>query len=362
MDFTLDETHEAVRDLAREILRSATPGADDGLDRSTWKALADAGLVGIALGEDVGGGGLDLLAQHLLLVEVGRAAAVVPAWPCLSLGATSIDRHGSESLRSRVLPGVSAGTSLVTAALTDAEPAPLTTPRVTALPDSGGWRVSGTKTVVPLLTVADALLVSVTGPDGTMVVAIDLDAEGVTVTPQSVLGDLPHGHLELDEVAVAADSVLGGDDSGAVLADLLLVARSGLASLQSGICQAAVGLAAAYTSERQQFGRPIATFQAVEQRVADAHIQAEGVRMTALEAAWRLATGRDAIEAVTIAAWWAAEGSHQVLTAAHHVHGGTGVDREYPLHRYFEATRAHEFILGGAESHLGDLAAMLQAV
>ena len=360
MDFTPTDEQDAVRDLARQILSDTPPGGD-WVDRGAWGSLAEAGLLGVPLAEDVGGGGLDLLALHLLLEEVGRAGSTVPAWPTLVLGAVTIDRHGTDDLRQRWLPGVVSGDVLLTAALRDDEPSTVSAPRTTATADGDGWRISGTKSVVPVAGHADALLVSASTDDGTIVAVVPDDADGLTVTAQRVIGGAPFGVVELDGVAVSRADVLGGDAPDDVLDDLVRRARSGLASLQAGVCAAAVRLAAEYTTQREQFGHPIAMFQAVEQRVADAHIAAENVRLTALEAAWRVANGRDADAATTIAAWWAANGSHDVLTAAHHVHGGTGVDRDYPLHRYYELTKHHEFVLGDAESLLEELGAEIAA-
>ena len=127
----------------------------------------------------------------------------------------------------------------------------------------------------------------------------------------------------------------------------------------AGLCDAAVRLTADYAKERVQFERPIATFQAVGQRVADARIDAEGVRLTAWQAAWRLDAGLPAAEQVAAAKYWAAEGGQRVVHAAQHVHGGVGVDRDYPLHRYFLAAKQLELDLGGAAVSLVRLGRML---
>jgi hypothetical protein len=119
-----------------------------------------------------------------------------------------------------------------------------------------------------------------------------------------------------------------------------------LASLQAGVCDAAVRLAAEYTSSREQFDRPIATFQAVSQRVASAFIDAECAQLTALQAAWRLDEGCRQRTRSRSPKFWAADAGHRVLHACQHVHGGIGVDRDYPLHRYLLRTKQYEFALG----------------
>ena len=120
-------------------------------------------------------------------------------------------------------------------------------------------------------------------------------------------------------------------------------------------------MAADYTKERQQFGRPIATFQAVSQRAGDSYIDAEAITLTAYQAAWRIERGLDASAAVSIAKYWAAEAGFRAVHAAMHVHGGVGVDRDYPLHRYFLLARKLELTLGNAEEHLAELGRSLAA-
>ena len=126
-----------------------------------------------------------------------------------------------------------------------------------------------------------------------------------------------------------------------------------------GVCAEALRLTAEYTKTREQFERPIATFQAVGQRAADAYIDTEAVRLTAWQAVWRLSEGLPATESVAIAKFWTAEGGQRVVHAAQHLHGGMGVDRDYPLHRYFLWAKQIELTLGGGTQHLLELGKIL---
>jgi alkylation response protein AidB-like acyl-CoA dehydrogenase len=218
----------------------------------------------------------------------------------------------------------------------------------------------GSKSQVPLADAADRIVVPASTDDGMVAMfLVDPRAEGVSLVPQVTVERRPACALDLAGVAVGEDDRIGG--GGDVLADLLLRTEAALASLQSGVCAAALRLAARHTRSREQFGRPIGTFQAVGQQLADAWIDAEAVRLTSLQAAWRLSAGLDATEAVTIAKWWAAEAGHRVLHAAHHVHGGTGIDLSYPLHRYFLLGKQIEFSLGNASQQLSALGKALAA-
>jgi alkylation response protein AidB-like acyl-CoA dehydrogenase len=111
-------------------------------------------------------------------------------------------------------------------------------------------------------------------------------------------------------------------------------------------------MTAAHVTEREQFGRPVGTFQAVAHRVADAYIDATGVRLTAWRAAWLLAQGESAAEALAVAAWWATDAPTRIGDAAMHLHGGLSVDLDYPLHRHYLALRQIELALGGCSRRL----------
>lgn len=358
MDFSLTEELETVRDLAAKILddlvtpeRLAALG-DAGFDRQAWEALAGAGLLGVALSEEVGGAGLGFLGAHVVLEAVGAHAAPLPVWETIVLGAMPVARFGSADLRARWLPGVIDGRTLLTAAVTDDGASDPRHPRTRARRSGGRCEIEGVKTSVPLAAIADAMLVPAATEDGaTGVWLVSREQPGVTVRPQAVISGAPYGEVILDRVAVEDDAVLGPLD-GVALDWLLDHAGAGLASLASGLCAAVLRMSADYTSRREQFGRPVATFQAVAQRVADAYIDTEAAQLTALQAAWRLTQGLPASEEVAIAKWWATEAGHRVVHAAHHVHGGVGVDREYPLHRYFAAVKQHEFLLGGGTPQL----------
>jgi alkylation response protein AidB-like acyl-CoA dehydrogenase len=171
---------------------------------------------------------------------------------------------------------------------------------------------------------------------------------------------VPEARIELEGVSVGPQDVLGEPGGGRAVLDWLLPrATTGLCSLMAGTCEAALRLTASYAVERKQFDRAIAAFQAVGQRAADAYVDTEAVRLTARQAAWRLSVGWPADEQVAIAKFWAADGGQRVVHAAQHIHGGLGVDRSYPLHRYFLAAKQLELTLGGATANLLRLGAMM---
>ena len=183
---------------------------------------------------------------------------------------------------------------------------------------------------------------------------VDTGADGVALTRQTTTTGRPEAIVDLDGVRVGADRLVLGEEAERSRRDHAHhgVRATALCVQEAGACASALDLTAEYTKTREQFDRPIATFQAVGQRAADAYIDTEAIRLTAWQAASRLAEGLPAAAEVAVAKFWAAEGGQRVVHAAQHLHGGMGVDRDYPLHRYFLLTRQIELTLGGANESL----------
>ena len=344
MDFSFTPEQEALRELARRILEDhvtharlkAVEAHPDWFDREAWKALADARLLGVALPEDVGGSGLGLLELCLLLEQVGRAVAPVPVFPTLVLGAL-------------------AGEVVLTAALVEPGADDPETPATTAARDATSWRLDGVKTCVPAAHVAARVLVPARSVDGNVgLFLVDPRGSGVTLERQVATNREPQARLALD--GARGDPL--PDASVGWLVERTLV---GLSAMQLGVTERALRLTAEYTVRREQFDRPIASFQAVHQRAADAYIDVEAIRLTVWQAAWRLATGLPAAAEVAVAKFWASEAAHRVVYAAQHLHGGIGVDVDYPLHRHYLWAKQIELTLGSGTRQLVRLGAELAA-
>lgn len=373
MDFSFSEEQDAVRDLAAQVFAGHAPvervkeieRSDDRIDRELWRALADAGLLAIAVPEEYGGSGLGLVELALLLEQQGRHVAPVPLWPTLVLGAPALAEFGTTAQREAWLPGIAAGDVFLTAAL--AEPGandPLHT-SVTAAPadgrgDNGGtWRLDGAKPSVPAAHVADRVLVPAVVPDGTTALfLVDPAASGVERTVGETTDRSLVAHLAFTGAPAAR---LGeGPETARALSWTVERAFVGLAALQVGVAEAAVRMAADYTSQRHQFGKPLSTFQGVALKAADAYIDTEAMRVTLWQAAWRLTAGLDATREVMVAKWWASEGGQRAVHITQHLHGGMGADVDYPVHRYFLWGKQIEDTLGGASAQLARLGATLK--
>jgi 3-oxocholest-4-en-26-oyl-CoA dehydrogenase beta subunit len=348
VDFTLTEEQQAIAGLAAQIFGDHAERvrdierSGDRVDRALWSALAGAGLLGVALPEDAGGGGLGMLELCHVLEAQGRCVAPVPVlWTVVA--AMALAEHGGRDRVTSVL----AGEQLLTVAL--AEPGAGDPMRPAATLDRAG-RISGTKVSVPYAPVASAVLAPVATGKGVAVAVVELDGRGVVVEPVEATDRQPLAHVRFD----AAPATVLAEGPGAVRF-LVERALTGSAALQVGVCAEALARAAAYTSTRQQFGKPLSTFQSTSARAADAYIDTEAMRATTWEAAWRLDQGLDASVAVEVAKWWAADAGERVVHATQHLHGGIGADVDYPIHRYFTWGKQLADTLGGASCHLARL-------
>lgn len=305
MDWTPTEMQTAVGDLAKKVLRTS---------QTPWADLAEAGLSELD----------DLLDIVALLEQVGRGGGRIPALATFVLGAPARTEDDPADI---VLTGV---------------------PHAPPVSVQDG-RCSAVFECVPEATSAARLVFAST--DGLVAVAL----ADCRVTPQVGTNGDDLGQVVLDGAPV---TVVGDADEAA---DWLLRCDVGICALLFGLSREALIMTAKYTSGREQFGRPIATFQAVSQRAADAWIQLNAMELTLLQAAWRVREGMPAEREVAIARYQASEGAHGILAAAQHLHGGHGFDKDYALHRYFLTVKAWEFVGGGASAQLARLGTLVAA-
>jgi 3-oxocholest-4-en-26-oyl-CoA dehydrogenase beta subunit len=349
MDFDLTETQKEVAKLATSIFdghakahpkhAAHTEATDDAL----WAQLAKAGLVGTAIAEDAGGAGHGWLEHCALMIAAGAAATRVPLW-AVTTAALAIDRFGSAAQRG-LLAAVARGEAIVVPALHQPDGADPWQPTAALR----GGALHGVYTCVPAAARASHLVVSTA--DG--LVLIDARGPGVRVEAQIVTSGVAHGQVTFDGAPAEPLGDRGARDW------LLERAAVGLCAMELGAAEAVLRMTAAYTSQRVQFERPIATFQAVAQRAADAYIDVETIRVTLWEAAWRLAEGLPASREIAIAKIFAAEAGARVVYAAQHLHGGIGFDLDYPLARFYPFSKWLELQLGGASAHVARLGAQL---
>ena len=361
MNFDLSEEQEAVRGLAEQIFQGsatvervkAIEASDERIDRDLWRALAAANVLGLALPEDVGGSGLGMIELCLVLEQQGRVVAPVPLWATVVCAALPIAEHGTPAQRERWLPGIVAGDVIATAALAETGVNDPFRSGVRATRDGDEWRLDGFKPSVPAGHVADVVLVPAATDDGIAVFLVEAAAEGLArdIAPTTDRSLVAHLHFE----GVCADPLGDAATGERTLAWTVDRALLGLSAIQVGVCEAALVMAATYTNGRTQFDRPLASFQGAQLKAADAYIDTEGIRVTMLQAAWKVDAGRDASTDVLVAKWWASEAGQHAVHVTQHLHGGMGADIDYPVHRYFLWGKQIEDTLGGASVQLARL-------
>ncbi|WP_418958093.1 acyl-CoA dehydrogenase family protein [Streptomyces tritici] len=373
MDFTFTEEQQAAVEAARGVFADVppdgvpspalTPGAvSDTYDRPLWSRLADADLLGLVLDPRHGGAGLDLLALCLVLRESARVLARVPLLEHCAVAMT-VERYGSPALADALLPDAGRGTPVLTAGAhgrTGHEPAELA---ATARHDGDTWTVDGLHSTIPWAHSADLIALPAHTPEGRAVIAlIPRGHDGLTLSEQySTNGELL-AEARLDAVRLDADRIIDADGAWNWLRDVL---ATGTCALALGLGERVLDMTARYTGTREQFGFPVATFQAVAMQAADRYIDLRAMEVTLWQAAWRLAGGTNGalpIAAdIAVAKIWAAEGVRRVVQTAQHLHGGFGADTDYPLHRYHASAKHLELSLGPAAAHEETLGALLAA-
>lgn len=359
MDFAFSDTQSAIRELAGRICEEGVEATglarydefhDLRFDAGLWQTLCDAGLPGVAVSEELGGSGQGLVELCLLLEAVGHSLAPVPALAHTVTGLLPLQRYATPALQAAILPAACRGERLLTGAFWQAADAPPSS--LQAELQDGEIRLSGSYPALPWAAQADHLLLPVRLQGELAVVLLDRDSPGLTLTPLQLTHFEPQAALALEGVALPLERVVCREEAHALWDWVRLRLRAGLCVQQLGAAERVLRMSAGYTSERHQFGVPVATFQAVGHRLADAFIDVECLRLTSWQAISRLAAGENAELETRMAAVVAADTGHRLSYAAQHVHGGTGIDRDYPLWRYCQWLRYQEMVLGGAGQQL----------
>lgn len=333
MDFLFTPEQDEAAELAARILTDKTSNdrlkqvesGGDRFDRELWTDLDNAGLLSLHLPEEYAGAGLGLIELARVLVEVGRRVAPLPL--AVHGACTALLAEQGAAIDGR----------LHTAAVAEERAHLPVAPTVTADADGA---LTGVKTLVRAGTAADVLLVTATGPESVGVYRVEATAADRQAQHTS------DGDLAALITFAATPATRVGDAAAAERLGQLLTALA--AAEQLGVTEGALRLTAEYAKTREQFGRPIATFQAVSQRLADGFIDVLGQRLTLWQAVWRLQEGLPAGTEVATAKLWAADAGHRIAHTTVHVHGGVGIDLDGEAHRYFTTGKRFEFLFGGA--------------
>lgn len=370
MDFTFNETQQEVQNLANQILTGMSTTArlneidqqQDRFDQPLWAQLAEAGLLGVAFSEENGGMGFGLMELCLFIEEAGRTVAAVPVIPVIVSAGLPIQKFGSKEQQQRYLPGIASGEILLTAGLSEALAEDPANPASSASANGDGYIVNGSKIAVPFAHQAKRILVTAKSDKGVVVLLLDPGADGVTLTRQVSTAHEPWFEVSMKDVQIAAEDVLVKEDAGAQAAQWIAErTTAAMCAMQIGIADFSMRTTAEYTCERVQFDMPIGAFQAVQHRAADCFIDVQCLRLTTYQAVSMLDAGVPASNEVLIAKIWAGDTGHRVSYASQHLHGGTGIDKDYHLWRYCLWARQIEMQLGSSSALLQRLGQRIAA-
>lgn len=361
MTFAAPPEHDALREAVRAFLAETTPEAEvrrlmdtaRGHDPDVWARMsAQLGLPGLVIPERYGGAGYGHAELGVVMEEMGRALAPAPLFASVALAANLLLSCADDDACATYLPGVAAGTTLATVALTegsgrwDADGVTCAAAR-----SDGGWRLTGEKTYVVDGHIADVILVVARAPSGIGVFAVDGDAPGLSRTPLTTL-DRTRKQARLTLDATPARQV--GEDGGGwpAVARTLDLAAVALAAEQAGGAARVLDMAVGYAKTRMQFGRPIGSFQAVKHMCADMLLEVESMTSAARYAAGAADTAGPQLPAVASLAGFTCSDSYvQVAATNIQVHGGIGFTWEHPAHLYLRRARTDAQLLGDPAYH-----------
>ena len=344
MDLTLTEDQRILQDAARELLHdnitdsgaAAVVGTDTGFCARLWATMTGLGWQSLAIPEEHGGLGAGFVEVCLLIEELGRAGIPSP-FLVSACAASVIARSGDAPHRAEHLDAIRDGA--IYSCVADG---------ITATASGGEVVLEGVAMFVPYARHADRLLV-VTGDRGSgrrAVVAVgDI---GDRCERLDVVGTEPLYRVDLSGVRVPAEHVLGGEEfAGGYLEHLTVATCAAMVGGAQGVLERTVG----YANARSQFGKPIATFQAVQHHCADMAVDVLGARLATYEAAWELGRSTGAVSAVSVAKAWTTEAYERVCAHGHQVHGAIGFTYECELHWYLRHYIAASQSFGDADFH-----------
>jgi butyryl-CoA dehydrogenase len=357
IDFELTDEQRLIRDTAREFAdneifpKARENDRNEHFDLDLVKKLGDMGYLGPIVDEEYGGRGLDYRTYALIVEEVGRAdsSARTVVSVQTSLVCSSIQRWGSEEQKHEWLPRLCSGEILGCFGLTEpntgSDAANLAT---RAEKTDGGWKITGQKQWISMGNYAKvALVFAQTDPEqkhrGLAAFLVPTDSEGFTSS--SIHGKLglrasDTAELSLDGVEVGDEALLGDAGDGFKVAmSALDSGRYSVASGCVGICQGCVNASVAYSKERIQFDRPIASFQLVQEMIADMVVDTEAARALVWRAGWLKDTGQPNTKETSVAKLFATEAAVRSANNAIQVHGGSGYVDDYPVERYLRDAR-----------------------
>jgi butyryl-CoA dehydrogenase len=384
MDFDLSDEQELIRETARTFAerelaeRARENDRNSHFDTELVAKIADQGYLGAIVPQEYGGAGLDYMTYALVVEEIGRHDSAMRTVISVqtSLVCSSIMRWGTEEQKRELLPKLCSGEWLGCFGLTEPDTgSDAANQKTRARKTDSGWVLSGGKMWISLGNHAKvAMIFAQTDPEkkhrGLACFLVPTDSPGFST--QEIHGKMGlHGSdtasIALDDVEVAGDTLMGEVGDGFKIAmSALDSGRYSVAAGCVGVCQGSLDHSVAYAKEREQFGRPIASFQLVQAMIADMRVQTDAARLLVYRAGWLKDAGKPSTTETSIAKLYATEAAQNCAHLAIQVHGGSGYVDDHPVERYFRDVRVttlyegtsqiQKLIIGRAETGINALA------
>ena len=361
MNFAFDDEHEALRSTVRKFLADYSPEAEvrrlmetpEGYNPEVWQQLAgQLGLLGLIVPEQYGGSGFGFLELIVVFEEMGRSLLCAPFFSTVAMATTLLLALDDEAARQDLLPRIASGSCVATVAL--AEEAGSWNPAdvaMTAVPDGAGWTLSGDKFYVVDGHVADVVLVVARTQAGPSVFAVDRGATGLVTVLFSTM-DKTRKLARLTFDGTPARLIGSAGEAGRAVAAMLDLAAIALAAEQVGGAQRVLEIAVGYAKIREQFGRPIGSFQAIKHKCANMLLEIEAARSAAYYAGWAAAEDDPELAVcASIAKAYCSEAYVHAAAENIQIHGGIGFTWEHPAHLYFKRAKSSELFLGPSSYH-----------
>ncbi len=373
MDFSFDEGQDLFQRSARQFFEThceksviaELEASESGFSKELWQGMAELGWMAVVVPEEYDGLESSLMELAVLFEEMGRAAMPSPFLETVTATLAFLEA-GSEEQKNSLLPQIAAGELVLTLAIAESE-VNYDPSRISARAERKGdeYVLSGVKRFVPYATVADHLLVAARASGnpgdekGITLFLVEKETSGIQCSPMKTIAGKQF-NVELDGVSVSAACVLGEEGEACSLIEKLQKTATALqcASMVGG-AQKEVEMTAEYLKVRQQFDRPIGSFQAAQHRAADMYIDSNGARLAAYKAIWCLGEGMEADREVSVAKYFASKACQRIAFSAQHLHGGVGITTDFDLHFYYRMAKVFELRFGTQSTHLRRLGAMI---
>jgi len=370
MDLDFSEEQRILQRSARDFLKEKCPKSlvremirdEKGYPEWLWKEMADLGWLGVTIPEEYKGIGGDFLDLAILLEAMGEACLSSPFFSTVVLGAEALLLAGTEEQKKKFLPRVVEGTLLLAlAAIEPGEWYRATGSNTIASRDKNGYLVNGTKYFVENAHIADyMILLAQTGEKEMTILMVEGKGPGIRFETVQTLGNEKQSVVIFRDTRVPEANTLGRAGEASHLMEVLQERASVAKSLEMlGLMKVAFDMALAYAKEREQFGRPIGSFQAVQHHCANMAVDMESSRLITYQAAWKIARGLPASKEAAMAKAWTSDAAGRLTRLAHQVHGAIAFCDEHDLHLYYRKAKAAGIAFGDAEYHFEKVAEQL---